>query len=119
MEDRTPPQEGLQVQKRPRGVGEAKRSLPKTLLGLSTGTESSRAGPLTKPGINRRGNVERKDKYENENFKHWDAFPDYLLSHVHPDDLRLWMEGAGQGGRLYLRQGLLQHSHLQQRTGVG
>ena len=43
-----------------------------------------------------------------------------ILFHVHPDELRLWLQGDGQGDRLYLRKGLLQQPQcLQHRTGVG
>ena len=42
-------QEGVE-EKIASGGGEEQRSLPQTLLGLSAGTESGRAGPLTKPG---------------------------------------------------------------------
>ena len=93
------------------------RSLPITQQGLSNNTESSRAGQLSKPGKHKGRDDRRMEK--DEDILQWEAVFDTLLSHAHPDGLQLWLEEAGHGERLYLQQGLQQHSNLQRRTGVG
>ena len=97
---------------RTRGGVEDQRSLPLTQKGLSPCTESSRAGPLSDPGKHKRVDVNRTQK--DEDILQWETVFENLFSHVHPDGLQLWLEGAGQGGRLYLRS-----SNQQRRTGVG
>ena len=97
---------------RTRGGVEDQRSLPLTQQGLSPCTESSRAGPLSDPGKHKRVDVNRTQK--DEDILQWETVFENLFSHVHPDGLQLWLEGAGQGGRLYLRR-----SNKLRRTGVG
>ena len=138
-EDRTPRVCGLEAKKLPgRNIvkipplqecleenvasrsGEEQRSLPQTLLGLSAGTESSKAGPLTKPG-KEWGKYLRMKEVETDKDRNLGAAAfNNILFHVHPDELRLWLQGDGQGDRLYLRKGLPQQPQcLQHRTGVG
>ena len=102
------------------GGGEEQRSLPKTLLGLSAGTESGRAGPLTKPGKEWGKYLRMKEVETDKDRTVGAAAFNNILFHVHPDELRLWLQGDGQGDRLYLRKGLWQQPQcLQHRTGVG
>ena len=58
-------------------------------------------------------------KYTDDVITAGDAAYKYLLSHVQLNGAQLWLQGAGQERRLYLRRSLLQPSRLQQRTGVG
>ena len=89
-EDRTSPRVG----------GDEQRYLPLTQQGLSTNTESSKAGPLSKPGKHQWRDDKQMEK--DGDILQWEAVFDILLSHAHPAGLQRWLEGAGHGERLYL-----------------